>query len=189
MTLRLPPPLDRPLRVERPDGRVELYDGDALVAAGVPAGVELDLPAAVSWEAAARASERYAGFEQHDFPSCFVCGTERPDDDGLRIFAGPVPGTDLVASPWTAPADARAALVWAALDCPGAYATGYPERGGALLGRLSARIDRVPAPGERCVVMGWPLGEEGRKRHAGTAVFGADGEPLARARAIWIVPA
>jgi hypothetical protein len=188
VTLRAPPPLGRPLRVERPDGRVEVYDGDGLVAAGTPAQIELEVPPAVSWEAAARASEGYAGFEHHDFPSCFVCGTERPAGDGLHVFAGRVPGTDLVASPWTPPEDVRPELVWAALDCPGAYATGYPERGGALLGRLAARVERVPEPGEPCVVIGWPLGEEGRKRHAGTAVHTAGGELLARGRAIWIVP-
>ena len=47
---------------------------------------------------------------------------------------------------------------------------------------------RLPDVGERCVVVGWPLGEEGRKLYAGTALYGEDGRPLARARATWIVP-
>ena len=51
------------------------------------------------------------------------------------------------------------------------------------------RIDELPDVGERCVVVGWPLGEEGRKLYAGTALYGEDGRPLARARATWIVPA
>jgi hypothetical protein len=37
-------------------------------------------------------------------------------------------------------------------------------------------------------VMGWPLGEEGRKLYAGTAVFGEGGRTLGAARATWIVP-
>jgi hypothetical protein len=44
----------------------------------------------------------------------------------------------------------------------------------------------VPQPGDGCVVVAWPLGGSGRKLHAGTAVFRGD-EPLAWARAVWIV--
>jgi len=37
-------------------------------------------------------------------------------------------------------------------------------------------------------VLGWPLGEDGRKLYAGTALYTADGELLARARQTWIAP-
>jgi hypothetical protein len=37
-------------------------------------------------------------------------------------------------------------------------------------------------------VVGWPLGEDGRKLHAGTALFGTDGTVLAVARQVWILP-
>ena len=47
VTLRLPPPLDRPLVVERADGRVLLLDGGALVAEARPAPVDLDPPSAI----------------------------------------------------------------------------------------------------------------------------------------------
>jgi hypothetical protein len=53
---------------------------------------------------------------------------------------------------------------------------------------MAAEILRLPAEGERCVVAAWPLGEEGRKLHAGTALFSADGELLALARQTWIAP-
>ena len=105
----------------------------------------------------------------------------------MRIFAGRVDGRDLVAAPWT-PHESRPELVWASLDCPGAFAAGYDGRGEMLLGRLAARVDRVPEVGEPCTVIGWLLGEDGRKRYAGTALFTADDELLARARATWIVP-
>jgi hypothetical protein len=47
---------------------------------------------------------------------------------------------------------------------------------------------RVPDLGERCVVVSWPLGEDGRKLFAGTALFAEDGELLALARQTWIAP-
>jgi hypothetical protein len=188
VTLRRPPPLGRPLRVESGNGRAEVFDGEALVAEAVPAQVDLDLPEPVSVAEAQTAARRYPGFERHAFPTCFVCGPERAEGDGLRIFAGRVEGRDVFAAPWT-PAEAAPELVWAALDCPGAIAVGFPDRGETVLGRLAARIDRLPAPGEPHVVVAWPLGEDGRKLYAGTALFSADGEPLARARAVWIAPA
>ena len=36
--------------------------------------------------------------------------------------------------------------------------------------------------------IGWPLGEEGRKLFAGTALYGRGGELLAVARQVWIAP-
>jgi hypothetical protein len=185
VTLRRPPPLDTPLRVEHADGRVELLDGDAVVAEAVRTDLELEVPAHVSFVEAEQAAARYAGFDEHAFPTCFVCGPARTD--GLRIFPGPVEGRGLVAAPWI-PRESRRELVWASLDCPGAFAVGFDGRGELLLGRLAARIDRVPEVGERCVVVGWPLGEDGRKRYAGTALSTGDGELLAKARATWIEP-
>jgi hypothetical protein len=187
VTLRSPPPLGRPLRVEGDDERVRVSDGDRLVAEAVPTEVELELPEAPSFAEAEQASARYPGFDEHAFPTCFVCGPERAPGDGLRIFAGPlVDGR--VASPWIVSDEVEPTFVWAALDCPGAIAVGFPDRGETLLGRFAVQIDELPKAGERCVVVGWPLGEEGRKLYAGTALYGEDGRPLARARATWIEP-
>lgn len=184
MTLRRPPPLGRPLRF---DGQ-RLWDGRELVAEARGAEVDVVPPPPVALLDAERASERYPGFERHAFPTCFVCGPARAEGDGLRIFVGPVAGRDVFAAPWVAPADVGPTLVWAALDCPGAIAVGFPDRGETLLGRFAARVDTVPRVGEPCVVVAWPLGEEGRKLYAGTALFSEAGEPLAVARATWIVP-
>jgi len=52
VTLRLPPPLDLPLSVERDGDGVRLLDGDALVAEARPAPVQLSVPAAVSLDVA-----------------------------------------------------------------------------------------------------------------------------------------
>jgi hypothetical protein len=184
VTLRRPPPLRRTLRF---DGE-RLWDDEALVAEARRASVDLAYPEPVTFAAAVLASERYPGFERHSFPTCFVCGPERKPGHGLRIFAGPVEGRDLFAAPWIVPDDVERAFVWAGLDCPGAIAVGFPARGETVLGRFAAGIDRVPSPGERCVVVAWPLGEDGRKLYAGTALFSEAGEPLAVARATWIEP-
>jgi hypothetical protein len=186
VTLRRPPPLGRPLGVERDDRRVVVRDGDAVVAEAVEATFELEIPEPPTTEEARGASSRYPGFDEHAFPTCFVCGPDREAGDGLRIFAGPLRDR-LVAAPWT-PTEVDRHVVWAALDCPGAIAVGFPDRGETLLGRFSAIVDELPEVGESCVVVGWPLGEEGRKLYAGTALYGEGGRPLARARATWIAP-
>lgn len=183
VTLRQPPPLERPLEVAT-NGRIELREGDRLVAHAEPAEVDLDLPEPLSFDEAAAAAMP-EGDKESVFPECFVCGWQR--EDGLRIYAGPVSGTNMVAATWT-PELVAPELVWAALDCPGAYAVQSGWRGTPVLGRLAARIEHLPHAGEPCVVMAWPLGEEGRKLYAGTALFGQDGRVLGSARATWIIP-
>ena len=105
----------------------------------------------------------------------------------MRIFAGPL-GDGLFGATWT-PSEVAPELVWAALDCPGAIAVGFPYRGETLLGRFAVAIERLPAVDERCIVLAWSLGEEGRKLFAGTALYGESNRLLATARATWIAPA
>jgi hypothetical protein len=187
VTLRRPPPLDRDLEVVRANGRVQIRDGAALVAEAEPAAVDADVPTPVSVEEAAEASARYAGFLHHAYNTCFVCGPGR--EDGLRVYAGPVEGRPgLVASPWTPGPEVRPELVWAALDCPSGWAVDDFQREGVLLGRMAAEIDRLPASGEPHVIVGWRVGEDGRKRFAGSALLTGEGEALVRARSTWIVP-
>jgi hypothetical protein len=187
VTLRLPPPLDRELEVVRQDGRVEIRDGDAVVAEAERASVDVEVPEPVPVEAAEEASTRYEGFVHHAYNTCFVCGPER--EDGLRVYAGPVEGRPgLLAAPWTPGEDVGPELVWAALDCPSGWAVDDFQREGVLLGRMAARIDRLPEPGEPHVVLGWRVGEDGRKRYAGSALLTADGEVLARAGSTWLGP-
>jgi hypothetical protein len=92
----------------------------------------------------------------------------------------------LVAAPWKPPAETDELLVWAALDCPSGWAVDDFQREGIVLGRLAARIDALPTPGERHVVLGWGRGIDGRKRYAGSGLFTAEGELLAQARSTWI---
>jgi hypothetical protein len=181
VTLRVPPPLDTELLW---DGK-RLLDGETVVAEGRAAEVDVEPPPTVSFAEAEEASRSYPGFEVHAFPTCFVCGPER--EDGLRIFAAPVDGRDVVAAPWV-PHEVSTELVWAALDCPGAIAVGWDARGVFLLGRMAAEVRDPPSVGERCVVVARPDGEDGRKLFAATALYGEDGRLLGRARQTWILP-
>jgi len=38
------------------------------------------------------------------------------------------------------------------------------------------------------MVLGWQIAREGRKLHAGTALFGAEGGLRGIARALWVLP-
>ena len=131
------------------------------------------------------------------FPDCFVCGMNRGPGDGLRIFPGRVPGRALWAAPWTpdtsvAGTDGRVRpeVIWAALDCPSGIAAaesaGLSQDTAILLGRMTASLAALPAPGDRCVVIAWPGARDGRKLQAGSAVLGPGGEVLAAASAVWL---
>ena len=92
------------------------------------------------------------------------------------------------AAPWVA-REVSPEVVWAAIDCPGAYAVGGPgPRRDRARPHDRARSGACPSEGERCVVVAWPLGEDGRKLHAGTALSRRSGEVLALARQTWIAP-
>jgi hypothetical protein len=188
VTLRLPPPLGRPLEVRREGDVVRLLDGSALVAEARPASVEVpEVPFPVSPEEARAGRERHVRIGEPIFAECFVCGV-REEGDGLGVYAGAVPGREpLHASPVTFP-ESTPEVVWAAIDCPGAYAVGVEGRGSVVLGRMTARVDRVPSVGETCIAAAWPLGEDGRKLFAGTALFSESRELLAIARQVWIEP-
>ncbi|MCK7594060.1 PaaI family thioesterase [Pseudomarimonas salicorniae] len=196
-TVRLlkPPPLDRPLQLRREGLQLRLVDGDTVIAQGGGALLEIEAPEAPDAASCREAAKHYVGFREHPFPTCFVCGPQRDEGDGLRIFPGRIDGRDLVAAPWTpaqnlgdAQGRVRPEFLWSALDCTGFFAFApLPDGAPALLGELTARIDDPPKVGEPCIAAGWQLGSEGRKRFAGSAVYGSDGRVLALARATWIV--
>jgi hypothetical protein len=190
VTLRSPPPLETPLRVERDGDAVTVLDGDKLVVEARPLPLELEPPEPVPFAEADAAAAAQHDDPAHPFPHCFVCGTAREPGDALRLRPAPL-GEGRVAAPWipTAELAGRPELVWAALDCPGAFAVN-PDfaRGVSVLGRLHAHVEATPEPGEHCVAVGWPLvGSEGRKQLAGTALFGEQGRLLGLARATWIL--
>ena len=195
VTLRSPPPLGRPL-TEVHDGEVlRLLDGERLIVEVRAAPFSIELPSPVSLEDAETASRSYAGFTRHEFPSCYVCGPNRPDGDGLKIFPGWVPGRKLVAAPWRpngeqvdADGRPRREFLWAALDCAGGWAVDEFRIASPLLARLQAKRLAEPPAREPLVVLGWPQRAEGRKLWAGTALYTVRGEPVACASALWIKP-
>lgn len=205
ITLRAPPPLDRPLDVVAADGASwELRDGDVIVGSARPAGVELARLEQASFDEA-RAAELTTPIKPHEhpLPTCFVCGPARAQGDGLRIFPGLLARQSRNASavfaaawipdPTLAAEDGLVApeFLWSALDCPTGYASSHDRESGfdrtpILLGRMSARIEARPRPGERCVITAWEAGRDGRKRVGEAAAYGETGTLLAVARATWI---
>lgn len=195
VNLRRPVPLDRALRVVRDNGTVQLLDGEDLIADGEPvAALDAQIPEPVGVGDAREATTRYPGTHDGPFSRCFVCGLAR--HDSLHVFAGEVPGRGLMATPWTPPAwtadDAgvvRPEFVWAVLDCPATFApilAGSTTPG--FLARFSVRIERSVMAGAEHVIIGWPLTVDGRKLHAGAAIFDAGGTLLAAARALLVAP-
>jgi hypothetical protein len=191
VTLRLPPPLDRPLTLTGDGERSRLTIGDRVVGEASRVTLELDVPEVPELDVAVESSRRYTGFESHPFEECYVCGPLRDPGDGLRLFPGRVGETTTVAAPWIPDESLRGVdglvdrrHVWAALDCPSYF--GLPVLPMALLGRLTAQIDRSPEIGEPLVVIGWPIEVDGRKSFAGSALATAQGEVFAKAAATWI---
>jgi hypothetical protein len=193
VTLRLPPPLDTPLRVERDRAVLRVLDGDRLVAEARPAALDLELPEPVSFAEAVRLAAARGDDPDHPFPGCFTCGPGRTEGDALRLRSAPAGDDRRIVAPWRPPPALAGVgprppeLVWASLDCPGAYAVD-PDgaRGLSVLGRLTGHVRATPSAGDECVVVAWPLGGEGRRLIAGSALF-RGAEPLAWARAVWVV--
>lgn len=196
LTFRRPVPLSRPLQVTKPrPDALRVLEGEEVLAEARATELQLDVPPPPGPEEAARATRDYLGYVDHPFPRCFVCGVQRAEADGLRIHAGPVPGRSLVAAPWSphpvfadpSTGQVRPEIIWAALDCPGAFAALLGrEPVPVVLGRIAARVERVPGARERCVVYAWPIAHDGRKHQVGTAIADDEGRVIAYARATWI---
>jgi hypothetical protein len=194
VTLRRPIPLDVPLDAVPMGDGAAVRHGDTLIAEVVPHRLDLDVPAAPTIAEAAEAGAMAPGLRRNRYEHCFVCGRLRHPGDGLRVFAGHVPGRPLVAARWRPHAgfaDAEGLVaerhVWAALDCPGGLACDLDRPRRVLLGRYQVDVARRPSPDEDLVVYAWPVaGGSGRRLFAGSALADARGRILARAMATWI---
>jgi hypothetical protein len=194
VSLPSPPPLDHPLALERDDGeRVLLYDGETIVAEARPATLELEPPEHVELADAVAAASGYIGFTHHPFPTCFGCGPHRAEGDGLRLFPGPVAGRDVVACVWRPDAtladeagNVRPEFVWAALDCPTAFACDLDGKP-MVLARLTGQIHRALRPSAQVVITAWRIAAEGRKHYSACAISTPNGEMLAASQALWVV--
>ena len=200
VTLRSPTPLDLPLTVEKSEnGEVRLSNAEVTIAEGHQAELHLDIPEPPTFEESASAAKAFPGFETHPFPACFGCGHERIEDNGLGIFSGPVHGSDVMAAPWFPDASlagetgrVRPEFLWAALECPAGWTVHiqkidlFPEGTNLLLGRFVAEIKEGLEPGQNCVTIGWPIGNDRRKLFGGSAIFSKSGELLAAGKGTWI---
>jgi hypothetical protein len=189
-------PLETELRIAaREPAGWQLLAGDQTIATATPAALpELTPLTPPTYDEAAAAARHFVGFKLPPpvVSKCFVCGAERDPGDALRIFPGALPGSDTVAAPWSPDASLAAVgdalqpeFVWAALDCPGYFAA-FPAEEFAVLGEFSAQLKHPVRANEPHVVLGWPLGRDGRKRRAATALYDAKGVALAWAVATWI---
>jgi hypothetical protein len=186
--LKAPPPLDAEMRLEGGDGVARLLHGESVIAEARAATLDVTPPQPPSFAEAEAAAKSYPGFTRHPFPRCFVCGPQRSEGDGMRIFPGPIASRSLVAAPWVPDASLlRPEFLWAALDCTSGFAVlPLPEGKAIVLGELCARIDGSLAAGDKCIVAGWPLGADGRKRLGAAAIFDSSGRAVAIGRATWI---
>lgn len=187
VTLRLPPPLETPMSLTVSGESVTLRDGEDVVAEARSVDTDLATVDRVDAQVAADAMLGYPGLRKHPFPTCFVCGPDRAEGDGLRIFPGPV-GSERghVASLWV-PAESQIGVpvTWAALDCVGGW-SGDLEGRPSVLGRMTARVDALPVVGDPHVVVGRHLGDDGRKSFTASTLYDADGRVVATARHTWI---
>jgi hypothetical protein len=202
-TLRAPIPLDQTLRAHPTENGLDIMTDDAATRILVMSlrTTRLETPRIQSpgLDAARIAARAFRDPDDHVLPHCFVCGPNRAVGDGLRIFAdwlkdpsgldnpNPFP---IVAAPWQptpdlADASGRIApeFLWAALDCPGAFAI---DREPILLGRISVKIMERPTPDAPLVIVGWAKGQDRRKHFAGTALFNTSGDLLAISEQTWI---
>ena len=206
ITLLAPPPLGQPLDIVVGEGKVELRNEKKIFAVGRGARIDVPEIPIVDFNDAQEAACRSPYVtERHPLPMCFVCGPERADGDGLRIIPRPLPlrpdcKTGTLAAPWvpysnlTSEDGAVASeFIWAALDCPtgfagvGARHLGLSGAETILLGRMSAHIDGRPYPGDRCIIVAWPTGRDGRKLYASSALLSSGGKLLALAHATWLL--
>ncbi|WP_460405830.1 hypothetical protein [Actinophytocola sediminis] len=195
VTLHAPPPLETPLRVTGSGRRAHVWAGDELVATAAASTADpVTLPPVPA--ASARAAHAgYRGAGRHPFPTCFVCGTTRADDDGLRLRPGPVEHpADAVACEWTPDAafagesgEVAAAVVWGALDCPGGWASEeLPDRP-MVVSRMTAQVVSAPLAGVAHVVVGAVTARTGRTVTAATTLYDDRQTVAARALATWFL--
>lgn len=197
VSLRQPPPLERPLEVVRDGDRVELRDGDTLVAEGGPTELLFDVPEAVPREevAAAEQAGRERWSAEHPFPTCVVCGPAREAGDGMRIFPARLGGGDVLFGACWTPGESLGdgdgwvlpEFVWAALDCPtSAPVANFGEGPPCVLASLTARLGCPVRVAEPHTILSWRTELEGRKRRAAAALYDSEGTFICASRALWI---
>jgi hypothetical protein len=203
VTLRAPIPLDHPLAMQRAHDSLTVHDGNTLIAEAAIKTLQMDVPTPADWDAAVAVRDQSYSFPvgintlfttplRGVHPICFCCGAELAATEGAHVYAAPLKHNHQVAAAWIPDASlaqdgkVRPEMIWTALDCPGQMAWRAEGTQTGMLGRITARIEKPVRPGDRCVVIGWTMGNEGKKYFAGTALFNSANELCAYAKAVWI---
>lgn len=204
VTLRAPIPLEQTLRAHQTDTGLDIMTDDAATRIQIMSlrAAHLAIPDIKSPDlhAAEVAAATFRNIDDHVLPHCFVCGPARAEGDGLRIFTDWLKdpaGVEnpnafpIVAAPWRPTPDLADAsglvapeFLWAALDCPGAFAIDVEP---IVLGRMTTRILTRPPANAPIVVVAWAKGRDRRKHFAGSALFNEAGDLLAFSEQTWIL--
>ncbi len=191
VTLRFPPPLDQPMHLLIKEESATLLNGEALIAEAKVIDLQLTIPPAISFEQANQAGIAANVYESSPFQKCFVCGMDRAEGDGLHIRSRTI-GHQKVAAPWIPYASlgedngvVKEAFIWAALDCPGAWAIQDVTQF-YLLGRMATKIVHPIMVRNKYIIMGWVIETQGRKTWTGTAIYDEQGKICAYAKGTWI---
>ncbi len=197
ITFRAPAPIERPMALKKDGDTLRLLDGDTLVCEARAGSVDhlKPPPPPRDWADVMHRGEVGGSPPDSEFGFCIVCGRGRAVGDGLRVLgtSGPQKGYSLSCYlPHANHADEagriRPEFVWGTLDCPGAWAAqDLDDMRPALTGRMTAKIIAPPKVGERCAVVAWKLGEDGRKLFSGQALYTERGRLCAIATCTWIV--
>ena len=197
ITLRAPIPIARALQVVREGEALMLRDGETLVCearAGSVAHLQPP-PPPTDWAEVMRRGEEGGSPPDTDFHGASSAAAAARSATACACWARPgrQPGTSLSCYlPHPNHADAegriRPEFVWGTLDCPGAFAAQDPnDMRPALTGRMTAKVIEPPKVGERCAVVGWRIGVDGRKLYSGTALYTESGRLCALGTCTWIV--
>ncbi|MEM9669936.1 MAG: hypothetical protein AAF950_13500 [Pseudomonadota bacterium] len=190
--LKAPVPLETPLAITRTEHGLAARHGGTEVMSAITTSRLATPPRPPSFEIASTGRNQFIDEADHGLPTCFVCGPHRKPGDGLCLFTGPVEGFPGVADVWRAEDKfcdedgfLRPEIIWAALDCPSAFAINDAENL-MLLGEIAVDIHARPKAGEDLIVTGWAGQTDGRKHTAGAALHRADGTLLAQSDTLWI---
>ncbi len=203
VTLRAPTPLDSPMQIQIDDAQVSAYVGETLIGQALPKKLALDVPQPPTFAQALAVQynspaldptiENIVSGGVGFHPICFCCGADVAADQGLRVFAAPVPGFQGVAAAWQPDVVFQdengflpAEMIWAALDCPGQFAYFADGIRTGLLGRMTAKLLTPVRASDQIVITGWCIEIEGKKHFAGTALFNQQGECCAYSKQVWI---
>jgi len=195
ITLRAPVPVARALQVTPKGEALMLRDGDTLLCEARAGSIDhlKPPPAPTDWADVMRRGAE--GGSEADSE----CGPDVPSTrgvgDGLRVLgtSGPQPGYSLSCYlPHANHADSAGRIkpefVWGTLDCPGAFAAqDIDDFRPAMTGRMTGKVIDPPRVGERCAVVGWRIGAEGRKLYSGTALYTEHGRLCGIATCTWIL--